>query len=101
MKVRQRSWVIRGNFAENSFKVDMSQQQDFGYGAYNAPKILFSFSHDGFSLYLSRLLRPVWFENVTKTTPERRVNGTFMVTHTQKRFLIQDPNLLLYSRTAS
>ncbi len=69
---------IPRKFPEIYKKIDINQ--DFGYGAYNAPKITFSYSHDGFSLYLSRLLRPAWFENVTKAFADRRVNGTFMVT---------------------
>lgn len=44
---------------------------EFG-GPLPGPTIMFSHSHDGFCLYFARLVRPVWYEPITKVTTEKR-----------------------------
>ncbi len=66
--------------SSTSVSPGLSVAEDFGYGvANNAPKVIFSHSHDGFCLYMSRLLRLVWNELIAKSTIEKKP-GTWQET---------------------
>jgi hypothetical protein len=57
-------------------RIPFDGRDEFGFAVINAPAVLYSNSHEGFCLYLARLLRPIWLETITKEVTETRPGPT-------------------------